>query len=363
MKYRAQQQAGPDRVVPTRFVSRASIGTYLDGSGILRTAQVDEARYQDGQLLLEVAGSNLALRSAEPDAWTGEGVTEAGLVVAPDLTTRAMDFRETEVAESHYVQLATFNVIAGQRYVISCFCRPLSSGDLRYVTLLFEAGPWGSMRGMAFNPVNGDLGISLGGLTEHGVIPVNGGFRFWAAYRALYSGSATTQIRISATQAATIGGYAGSPSNGLILWGKQAEAKVRGGPSSFIETSTVETSRAEDVYVDGSVIPTVEGDYQFLGRSPFLVDSPEAVAQAIRTRLRLTAGEWFLDDREGLALGSILGNQTQTTRDFEIKRRILATQGVESLTSYSSTVTEDRRFLVEATVQTIYGSTNINEVV
>lgn len=102
-------------------------------------------------------------------------------------------------------------------------------------------------------------------------------------------------------------------------------------------------------------------DYQFGTGSPFLINTPETVAQAIKTRMRLMVGEWFLDTREGLDLERILGYRTQGTRDFEIKRRILDTQGVLSLDSYSSQV-EGRNFTVTAVVNTIYGAVTITEI-
>lgn len=103
------------------------------------------------------------------------------------------------------------------------------------------------------------------------------------------------------------------------------------------------------------------GDYIFGMGATFLVDSPATVAQAVLTRLRLYVGEWFLDKREGLALDAILGYGTQATRDREIQERILGTPGVRSLASYSSSV-EGRAFRVTATIDTIYGTTTISEV-
>lgn len=104
------------------------------------------------------------------------------------------------------------------------------------------------------------------------------------------------------------------------------------------------------------------GDYVFGQSSIFLVDSPETVAQAIRTRLRLFVDEWFLDKREGLDRGNILGYGTQDTRDYEVQQRILGTQGVLRIASYSSATGAGRSFSVAATVDTIYGTINITEV-
>lgn len=107
---------------------------------------------------------------------------------------------------------------------------------------------------------------------------------------------------------------------------------------------------------------TAEGDYIFNGNSRFLVNSPEAVAQAVRTRLRLFAREWFLDQRIGLDKDLILGYGTQGMRDQQIKERIINTPGVLAITKYSSSVDSERAFIVAVTVTTIYGETDINEV-
>jgi len=107
------------------------------------------------------------------------------------------------------------------------------------------------------------------------------------------------------------------------------------------------------------------GDYQFMGTSPFLINTPEAVAQAVLTRLRLMTNEWFLNSKEGLAKERILGYGTAMTRDLAIKRRILDTAApdgtalVTRLRKYYSTV-ENRNFKVVASIDTIYGPANIN---
>lgn len=105
------------------------------------------------------------------------------------------------------------------------------------------------------------------------------------------------------------------------------------------------------------------GDSTFCsGATSFLVDTPEAVAQAARTRMRLYAGEWFLDKREGLNLDLILGYGTQDTRDREVQQRILNTKGVTAIDTYSSQVDSVlRAFVVSATIDTLYGKATIKE--
>lgn len=102
-------------------------------------------------------------------------------------------------------------------------------------------------------------------------------------------------------------------------------------------------------------------DYVFGAYSKYLVNTPAGVAQAVRTKLRLFAKEWFLDFREGLNLDNILGYGTQPTRDHEVQQRILNTPGVTGLSSYSSQVA-GRAFTINATVDTLYGQVQITEI-
>lgn len=105
------------------------------------------------------------------------------------------------------------------------------------------------------------------------------------------------------------------------------------------------------------------GDYSF-GKSQgnFLINSPEAVGQAVQTRLRLLKGEWFLDVTEGMPWSTeVVGVRTRATRDQAVKTRVLGTQGVTGIASYASQVT-GRGFSVQMTIDTLYGQVTVSEV-
>lgn len=104
------------------------------------------------------------------------------------------------------------------------------------------------------------------------------------------------------------------------------------------------------------------------GSADFWLNQVEGVGQAIKTRLMLWSGEWFLDLSEGTpwggfnlapttqAQGQILGERTSMTRDLAIKIRVLGTPGVQGIASYFSSFNGDtRRFSVNMIVDTIYG--------
>jgi len=102
-----------------------------------------------------------------------------------------------------------------------------------------------------------------------------------------------------------------------------------------------------------------ENDYSF-GHlaSDFFVDTPEAVAQAIKTRLDLSTGDWFLDLTEGTPyFPNILGHGTSATYDITLKQRIIDTPGVLSLDQYQSSLDADtRKLTVTCLVTTVYGA-------
>lgn len=107
-----------------------------------------------------------------------------------------------------------------------------------------------------------------------------------------------------------------------------------------------------------------DGDYALGSRGAFLRDQPEAVVQAVVTRLRLLAGEWFLDLAEGTPYTpAVLGKHTADSYDLAIRARILGTEGVTRITAYESGFDgESRRLTVTARIDTIYGPTELQEV-
>jgi hypothetical protein len=100
-------------------------------------------------------------------------------------------------------------------------------------------------------------------------------------------------------------------------------------------------------------------DYQFgHGPADFYLNSTHAVAQAIRTRLLLWLGEWFVDPSDGTPwLTQITGAHTQGIRDIAIKQRILGTPGVLSIIQYYSTLNPATRLfsIANTQVQSLYG--------
>lgn len=106
----------------------------------------------------------------------------------------------------------------------------------------------------------------------------------------------------------------------------------------------------------------VNGDYVFgHGQQDFLINSPEAVGQAIQTRLMLLQGEFSLDKTQGMPwLTKVVGYNTETSYDSVIRSEIADTQGVLSIVSYFSSLNRQTRALtVTCRVQTIYGEITI----
>lgn len=99
------------------------------------------------------------------------------------------------------------------------------------------------------------------------------------------------------------------------------------------------------------------GDMVFgKGANNFLVNSPDGVAQAVLTSLKLFQGEWLLDTTAGVPYSTkILGFGNVPFYDATIQEAILNTAGVLSITSYTSYLTQDRKLTVNVTINTDYG--------
>ncbi len=100
------------------------------------------------------------------------------------------------------------------------------------------------------------------------------------------------------------------------------------------------------------------------GDADYLKDTPETVAQAVVTRLRLLRGEWFLDLTEGTPYApAVLGKHTKASYDYAVRTRVLETQGVVEILEYESIFDgETRRLTVTIRIDTVYGPAHIQEV-
>jgi hypothetical protein len=329
---------------------RASLGTYFDLSGVLRTAAVDTPRYETNGLLIEGPATNLLLWSEQLDnaAWAKvlAATVTANSDTAPDGTTTA--------------DTINFNATDGNRIE-----QTSSVVALNGITYAF--GVW--LKGSGTINLNVGTSSGVGGQTEPNITLTSVWTRYTAAFTA---NSPTGNVR------ALIIWRSGNTATAVKAWGAQLE--LGSAPSSYIATTSAPVTRAADLgylYTPDAVVPitaaearragmkyralSATGDYVFGSGSVWLVDSPQAVAQAVKTRLQLMVGDWFLDQKEGLNRSLILGVGTAQTRDREIQQRILGTPGVKSLISYASNV-DNRKFTVTATIDTIYGAAVFSEI-
>jgi len=106
-----------------------------------------------------------------------------------------------------------------------------------------------------------------------------------------------------------------------------------------------------------------DGDYMFgNGEADFLVNSPETVAQAVDTYLRLWLGEWYLNVNDGTPwLEGVMGYNSKDEADATLIQTILGIQGVQNLSNWSSTFDPVKRKYtsITAVLDTIYGRTQL----
>jgi hypothetical protein len=108
---------------------------------------------------------------------------------------------------------------------------------------------------------------------------------------------------------------------------------------------------------------TSDGDYSFgNGLADFYINVPEAVAQAVETRILLWRGEWFLNIDEGTPfLEAILGKHSKEVADVTLQDRVQDTQGMVNIENYASIINPDTRAMtVEMEIDTIYGPTSVD---
>lgn len=107
------------------------------------------------------------------------------------------------------------------------------------------------------------------------------------------------------------------------------------------------------------------GDFTF-GSSllNFWIDSPEGVAQIVKTGLLLIQTEWYLDTSKGTPwFSGVLGKfpEAQATADSLIQDQISHTQGVTGVPFFQSLIDPvTRGYSVQTTISTQFGPATLS---
>jgi len=247
---RPADQGGED-VAPT--FARASVGTFLDGSGYVRTADAAGPRIEwvDGlpYLLLEPAATDRVTYSEQLDnaAWSKANCTiSADAVTAPDGAMTADKIVESATTPTHDVN-RQITIAAGEQVVWSGWF----AGTNRYVRLRVSNGTTNGFQAL-FDLVNGtatsETNTGSGTLVRATIFgPVQG------LYRCAIVGtvdSSTTSVfafailRNSGTANAG-DSYAGDGVSFVTAWGLNF-IRVAGAPTSYIQSVATGGARSAD---------------------------------------------------------------------------------------------------------------------
>lgn len=105
----------------------------------------------------------------------------------------------------------------------------------------------------------------------------------------------------------------------------------------------------------------INNDYSFGNGQADIIDGLNECLQKCRTTLMQMQGEWFLDSRDGVAWGNVLGYRAneQALTDT-VKRTLLNVSGVRSVNSLS-VLPEERTSFVLASLNTDFGQTDFTQ--
>ncbi|WP_445330669.1 phage head spike fiber domain-containing protein [Stutzerimonas kunmingensis] len=224
--------------------ARASTGTYFDKDGVLRTAAVDEPRwnytYEDGEwvgpeLLVEEQRTNLFTNSGETLESIGTAVTP-NAAIAPD-GSMSMDLvTEQQTSGEHYVIDRTLTLTSGVTYTFSVFVKDGPSANRDY----YHRVAGSSINGLRFKPRSKEITGST--FDSYGFVELSDGvFRVWGTYTPASTGSVVNRSQL--LNGALI--YTGDGTSGLYIWGAQLEVGDR--PTSYIKTLGAPVTRAADI--------------------------------------------------------------------------------------------------------------------
>jgi hypothetical protein len=262
----------PTSFIPsdTRFIGRSSSATYFDKDGILKTANVRQARHgykYNGTkwiktgFIREAQSTNVAHYSEDTDQWTMvRGTNSVDVTTSPDGYSNADKYTEgTSTGEHAVIKYA--NVTPGI-WTLSVFAK--AAGRTVFGIQMYRSG--GEITGNPvayFNLENGNINTQNGGVLS--ATSEYAGDDWWRI-------SVTGEVTANATancwmytsnqtgDSGTYSAHTGDGSSGVYVWGVQLEQSVE--PTSYIHTPTsADVTRSADVVTSVAGVRADEAAY------------------------------------------------------------------------------------------------------
>jgi len=344
-------------------MNRGSTATYVDATGKLRTAAIDEPRYtyKDGKiqgLLVEPQATNLLLWSEDfsQSIWTKTGATfsleDGGFTsIVEDGSTAWHGFQYTDVSLNDLS--ITLSIIAKR-------------GTRDWLYLRTGSNQWGAV---FFNLATGTIGTVTGSVMpqNYGIEHLGDGvYRCWIARE----NSQSPVIRMfSATNDNQIGGYTGVLGTKAIFV-KNAQVEVGTRPSSYIPTQASQVTRLPDIVTrtvadefnpnEGTV--AIEGEY-IAGQTVFQSNGWGIMADV--TGYKKYARSWKLPMPELIVNGDFSDGSTGWTTysgaiQSAINNRLVITNTITNFGgSYQNFFTAiGKTYVIKAKARRIKGSSS-----
>jgi hypothetical protein len=240
--------ANSRRLDPRITFTRSSTATYVGSNGLIKTAPVDEARFDHDPvtgeslgLLIEESRTNNALYSEQVNLWT-----------LSSQVTISSNFAESPIGDQTADKLIpdTTNNFHYPKLVITLS----STSSVTYSIYAKQAGyryllvntPVGSTSGNAGPVVDLQDGVVVDNFTATYPTTVTDAGNGWWRIAFTYTGIVgNLQVDHNLLPTSTVAAYAGDGNSGVLLWGAQLEAGAF--PTSYIPTTTSTVTRAADL--------------------------------------------------------------------------------------------------------------------
>ncbi len=246
---------------PRITFSRGSTGTYFGSDGIMRTAGVNEPRFDHdpitGQslgLMIEESRSNLVAYSEDFSnvAWfNSQSSIVASSIVSPSGSTSFKLIENTISGVGHFFSQSNISKASNAVLTLTIFAK---AAERQYLGLVINSYSTGftNRYGAEFNLGNGTArnNNTAQGTYSSGSFSIqpypNGWYR--CTITCTTSTDAQSQVRIftfrDANQWTSAASYAGDGTSGIYVWGAQLEAGAF--PTSYIPTTASTVTRSAD---------------------------------------------------------------------------------------------------------------------